>query len=74
MNTVVLPKQVMRCLGVKLVLVTNAAGGLKEIGLHDIQYKILESSGQFAPRRLGTGLDRNKHSSNKEEYGANSES
>jgi len=30
MNTVVLPVQVMRCLGVKLVLVTNAAGGLKE--------------------------------------------
>lgn len=30
MNTVVLPVQVMRCLGVKLVLVTNAAGGLKD--------------------------------------------
>ena len=29
MNTVVLPVQVMRCLGVQLVLVTNAAGGLK---------------------------------------------
>lgn len=29
MNTVVLPVQVMRCLGVRLVLVTNAAGGLK---------------------------------------------
>ena len=30
MNTVVLPVQVMRCLGVQLVLVTNAAGGLKD--------------------------------------------
>jgi len=30
MNTVVLPVQVMRCLGVRLVLVTNAAGGLKD--------------------------------------------
>jgi len=30
MQTVVLPVQVMRCLGVQLVLVTNAAGGLKE--------------------------------------------
>lgn len=30
MNTVVLPVQVMRCLGAKLVLVTNAAGGLKD--------------------------------------------
>mmetsp|Transcript_43894 Transcript_43894/g.92359 ORF Transcript_43894/g.92359 Transcript_43894/m.92359 type:complete len:409 (-) Transcript_43894:365-1591(-) len=29
MPTVVLPVQVMRCLGVRLVLVTNAAGGLK---------------------------------------------
>ena len=30
MNTVVLPVKVMRCLGVQLVLVTNAAGGLKD--------------------------------------------
>lgn len=30
MNTVVLPVLVMRCLGVQLVLVTNAAGGLKD--------------------------------------------
>jgi len=30
MNTVVLPVLVMRCLGVKLVVVTNAAGGLKD--------------------------------------------
>lgn len=30
MQTVVLPVQVMRCLGVRMVLVTNAAGGLKE--------------------------------------------
>ena len=30
MNTVVLPVQVMRCLGVKFVVVTNAAGGLKD--------------------------------------------
>ncbi len=30
MNTVVLPVRVMRCLGVQLVLVTNAAGGLKD--------------------------------------------
>lgn len=30
MKTVVLPVHVMRCLGVKLVLVTNAAGGLNE--------------------------------------------
>jgi purine-nucleoside phosphorylase len=30
MQTVVLPVQVMRCLGVRLVVVTNAAGGLKE--------------------------------------------
>ena len=29
MNTVVLPVKVMRCLGVRLVVVTNAAGGLK---------------------------------------------
>eukprot|EP00574_Skeletonema_japonicum_P006712 CAMPEP_0201716290 /NCGR_PEP_ID=MMETSP0593-20130828/2308_1 /ASSEMBLY_ACC=CAM_ASM_000672 /TAXON_ID=267983 /ORGANISM="Skeletonema japonicum, Strain CCMP2506" /LENGTH=416 /DNA_ID=CAMNT_0048206071 /DNA_START=75 /DNA_END=1325 /DNA_ORIENTATION=- len=30
MQTVVLPVQVMRCLGVRFVIVTNAAGGLKE--------------------------------------------
>ena len=30
MSTVVLPVQVMRCLGVRMVVVTNAAGGLKE--------------------------------------------
>ncbi|KAL3821766.1 hypothetical protein ACHAXA_000265 [Cyclostephanos tholiformis] len=30
MNTVVLPVRTMRCLGVKLVLVTNAAGGLRD--------------------------------------------
>ncbi|KAL7438884.1 hypothetical protein ACHAXH_006062 [Discostella pseudostelligera] len=30
MDTVVLPVKVMRCLGVQLVLVTNAAGGLKD--------------------------------------------
>jgi len=30
MQTVVLPVQVMRCLGVQMVIVTNAAGGLKE--------------------------------------------
>eukprot|EP00984_Skeletonema_dohrnii_P000526 scaffold170_cov129-Skeletonema_dohrnii-CCMP3373.AAC.6 len=30
MQTVVLPVQVMRCLGVQLVVVTNAAGGLKD--------------------------------------------
>lgn len=28
MNTVVLPVRIMRCLGVKLLIVTNAAGGL----------------------------------------------
>ena len=30
MSTVVLPVQVMRCLGVRMVVVTNAAGGLKD--------------------------------------------
>ncbi|KAL3789744.1 hypothetical protein HJC23_006737 [Cyclotella cryptica] len=30
MNTVVLPVRTMRCLGVQLVIVTNAAGGLKD--------------------------------------------
>ncbi|KAL7481544.1 hypothetical protein ACHAW6_007226 [Cyclotella cf. meneghiniana] len=30
MNTVVLPVRTMRCLGVQLVVVTNAAGGLKD--------------------------------------------
>jgi purine-nucleoside phosphorylase len=30
MNTVALPARVMRCLGVKLMIITNAAGGINE--------------------------------------------